>query len=602
MNGPALRSLPTAVALMWQAGRLQALAVVAVSVATGAAPVAAAWLVKLLVDRLGTADGRLEPLLLPVMGLAVTTLATLLLPVVSRYLRAELERRVNVLVQRRLFETVNALPGLREFEDPAFHNQLQLAQQGGENAPPTVLSVGVGTVEDTVTLVGFVGSLMVISPVVAGLALAAAIPGLIVERHLSRRQAELTFTLSPHDRRRLFYGALQTDDRAAKEIRLFGLGDHFLARLLREFRILNAAERRMDRTILVRQLLLGGVTAVLGAAGLLVVAQRATDGILTAGDVFVAVAAIAGVQGSAAGLVSSIGHVLEALLLLGHYRAFTARAAASPSGATRPCGRLRDAIELRDVWFRYSPDHPWVLKGVDLRIPVGGSLALVGLNGAGKTTLVKLLCRFYDPERGAVLWDGVDIRDLDPASLRRRIGTVFQDFMEYDLTAAENVGLGDLARLEDRTAVRAASERAGVGEMLERLPRGYDTMLSRMFAGEGDGEAGVDLSGGQWQRIAVARMFMRPDPDVLILDEPSAGLDAEAEHEIHQRLLARRQGVTSVLISHRLSAVSMADRIVVLAGGRVVESGDHGRLLEADGEYARLFRLQASGYGMVAPS
>jgi ATP-binding cassette, subfamily B, bacterial len=595
----SLRSLPTALALMWQAGRLQAVVLAMTSVVTGAAPVATAWLVKVLVDRLAVAGGEFGPLLAPAAGLAAATFVTLLLPALGTYLRAELERRVNVLVQRRLFETVNAVPGLRQFEDPAFHNELELAQQGGESAPPAVLSVGIAVVQGSVTLVGFVASLLVLSPAAAGLALAAAIPGLIVERRLSGRKAALAFTMSPHMRRRIFYGLLQTDDRAAKEIRLFGLGDHFLARFLREFQVLNDGRRRMDRAVLCRKLALGAVTGVLGAAGLLIVAARAVDGGISTGDVFVAVAAIAGIQTSSAALVGSVGAVLEALLLLGHYSAFVSRVAAAPR-EHRPCPPLRDGIELRDVWFRYSPDHPWVLQGVSLRVPARGSLALVGANGAGKSTLVKLLCRFYDPERGAVLWDGVDVREYDPASLRERIGTVFQDFMEYDLTAAENVGLGDVARIDDRAAVRDAGERAGVDAVLDGLPRGYDTMLSRMFAGEADGESGVDLSGGQWQRIALARMFMRPNPDLLILDEPSAGLDADAEHEVHQRLLTRRTGVTSVLISHRLNAVSMADAIVVLSGGRIVESGDHAGLLAADGEYARMFRRQASGYQLYA--
>ncbi|QYN36991.1 ABC transporter ATP-binding protein/permease [Pseudonocardia sp. DSM 110487] len=595
MKRGSLRSLPTALALMWRAGRVQAITLAVASVATGAAPVATAWLVKVLVDRLTVADGAFGPLLAPAAGLAATTFVTLLLPALATYLRAELERRVNVLVQRRLFETVNAVPGLRQFEDPAFHNELELAQQGGESAPPAVLSVGIAVVQGSVTLVGFVASLLVLSPAAAGLALAAAIPGLIVERRLSGRKAALAFSMSPHMRRRIFYGLLQTDDRAAKEIRLFGLGDHFLARFMREFRVLNDGTRRMDRAVLRRQLALGVVTGVLGAAGLLIVAARAVNGGISIGDVFVAVAAIAAIQTSSAALVGSVGTVLEALLLLGHYSAFVSRAAVAP-GEQRPCPPLRDGIELRDVWFRYSPDHPWVLQGVSLYVPARGSLALVGANGAGKSTLVKLLCRFYDPDRGAVLWDGVDVREYDPASLRERIGTVFQDFMEYDLTAAENVGLGDVARIDDRAAVRDAGERAGVDAVLDGLPRGYDTMLSRMFAGEADGGSGVDLSGGQWQRIALARMFMRPDPNLLILDEPSAGLDADAEHEVHERLLARRTGVTSVLISHRLNAVSMADAIVVLSGGRIVESGDHAGLLAADGEYARMFRRQASGY------
>ena len=579
----------TALALVWQAGRAQAALLVGLSVLLGVAPVFAAWMVKAFADRL-QGEGSL---VLPALGIAASTLVLLAIPAALGYLRAELERRLSVLVNERLFTAINAQRGLRSFENPVFHNRLQLAQQGGESAPPIVLATGMSLVESGVTLLGFTGSLLVVSPLIAVLALAAAVPGLVVERRLARAQADLAFSLSPVDRRKLFYGNLQTDERAAKEIRLFGLGGHFLGRMLGEFRTLNDASRRMDRTILSRQLLVGGLTAALGAVALLLVAGQAADGRLGAGDVFVIVAALAGVQTAANGMVTTAGHLLEALLLLGHYRDFLADTREEQDGDA-PCPPLREGIELRDVWFRYSPEHPWVLEGVTLRIAAGEAVALVGLNGAGKSTLVKLLCRLYDPERGAILWDGADLRTFSVASLRRRVGTVFQDFMEYDLSAAENVALGDVERLTDRAAVEAAAAGAGVDGVLRALPRGYETLLSRIFA---DGEeAGVELSGGQWQRIAVARMLMRPDPDLLILDEPSAGLDAEAEHELHQRLLERRAGTTSVLISHRLSAVAMAERIIVLSGGRVLETGSHAELLAASGEYARLFTLQASGY------
>jgi ATP-binding cassette subfamily B protein len=580
--------LRTALALVWQAGRAQAALLVVLSALLGVAPVFAAWMVKVFADRL---DG--GGLVLPALGIAASTLVLLAIPATLTYLRTELERRVGLLVNERLFTAINAQTGLRSFENPVFHNRLQLAQQGGETAPPVVLAMGMTLVESGVTLIGFAGSLLVVSPLVALLALAAAAPGLVVERRLARAQADLAFSLSPVDRRKLFYGNLQTDERAAKEIRLFGLGGHFLTRMLGEFRTLNDASRRMDRTVLSRQLVVGVLTAALGGVALLLVAGQAADGELGAGDVFVVVAAIAGVQTASSGMVTTAGHLLEALLLLGHYRDFLADAGERERGG-EPCPPLREAIELRDVWFRYSPEHPWVLEGVSMRIEAGEAVALVGLNGAGKSTLVKLLCRLYDPERGAITWDGADVRGFDVASLRRRVATVFQDFMEYDLSAAENVALGDVDRLGDRAAVEVAAAGAGVDAVLRALPRGYDTLLSRIFA---DGEdAGVELSGGQWQRIAVARMLMRPDPELLILDEPSAGLDAEAEHELHQRLLARREGTTSVLISHRLSAVAMAERIIVLSGGRVLETGSHAELMAAEGEYARLFSLQAAGY------
>jgi ATP-binding cassette subfamily B protein len=260
-------------------------------------------------------------------------------------------------------------------------------------------------------------------------------------------------------------------------------------------------------------------------------------------------------------------------------------------------------IELRDVWFRYSEDHPWALRGVNLHIPHGTAVALVGRNGAGKSTLVKLLCRFYDPTHGAILWDGVDIRDVDVDDLRQRIGAVFQDYMSYDMTAAENIALGDLDAFNDARRIRAAAQRAGIHATLARLPHGYDTLLSRMFfMGDDNPESGVVLSGGQWQRLALARAFLRARRDLMILDEPSAGLDAEAEHEIHASLRRYRGGQTSLLISHRLGAVRDADHIVVLHDGRVVEHGDHRTLMAGGGHYARLFTMQARGYQQHAPS
>jgi ATP-binding cassette subfamily B protein len=226
-------------------------------------------------------------------------------------------------------------------------------------------------------------------------------------------------------------------------------------------------------------------------------------------------------------------------------------------------------------------------------------MALVGLNGAGKSTLIKLLCRFYEPTRGAITWDGVDLRRLGVAGLRDRVGAIFQDFMHYDLSAAENIGIGDAARMRDRDCVVAAARRAGVHDLVSGLPHGYDTLLSTVFAGEadqGDPATGMLLSGGQWQRVALARAFMRDGRDLLILDEPAAGLDAQAEHEMHERLRAHRQGRTSILISHRLGAVRGADTIAVLDGGRVAELGTHPQLIAANGVYARLFRLQAKDY------
>jgi ATP-binding cassette subfamily B protein len=299
-------------------------------------------------------------------------------------------------------------------------------------------------------------------------------------------------------------------------------------------------------------------------------------------------------------VVMQSGAVHQALLLFDHYQAVVTAPPDLPLAAhpVRP-GPLRNGVELRDVWFRYADDQPWVLRGVNLLIPQGRAVALVGLNGAGKSTLVKLLCRFYDPTRGSILWDGVDLRDLDVHLLRERMSVVFQDFMSYDLSGRENIGVGDLRQLTDRERIQEAATLAGCHTTLSALPSGYDTMLSRLFfdnADQDDPEAGILLSGGQWQRVAVARALFRGRRDLLVLDEPSAGLDAEAEYEIHNRLRQLRDGGTSLLISHRLSTVCDADVIVSLAGGQVAEQGTHDELIALGGHYAHLFGLQARGY------
>jgi ATP-binding cassette subfamily B protein len=387
------------------------------------------------------------------------------------------------------------------------------------------------------------------------------------------------------------------------EIRLFGIGGCLRTRMMTERQRANAAQQRMD----VRQLTVQGglklMSAAVAGAGLWWAIVTARAGALTVGDVSIFVAAIVGVQAALSGLTSAIAGGQARLLAFVHYVAVIRAEPDLARISERPAPPLRRGIELRDVWFRYGDEHPWILRGVDLTIPHGQAVALVGLNGAGKTTLVKLLCRMYDPTKGQILWDGEDLRDLSPASLRERISAVFQQHMNYDMTAAENIGLGELAALPDRQRLVDAATRAGVHERLAGLPHGYDTPLTRTFIIGGDNddaETGVVLSGGQWQRLALARSLVRQGRDLMILDEPSSGLDPEAEHEVHSRIREQRQGRTSLLISHRLSAVREADLIAVLDSGRITELGSHERLLALDGGYARLFRLQAAGYQAVS--
>ncbi|MEU4211795.1 ABC transporter ATP-binding protein [Streptomyces sp. NPDC026206] len=571
------------------------------ALATGVLPVATAWSTKLVIDRIVAGGGRAE-LLLPTVALVVTGVVAALAPHVVRYLRTELDRRVGLYAQDRLFTAVDAFVGLGRFENPRFLDRLRLAQQTDVASPPSGQAVDgvLGVLRSTFTIGGFVGTLSLISPLMTVLVLVAGAPTLVAEVALSRRRARTIWDIGPAERREFFYQGLLTSVEAAKEIRLFGTGAFLRGRMLADRRTANRARRAMDLREVRVQAGLGLPAAVASGAGLLWAVGAARAGELTPGDVAVFIAAVVGVQGALTSLANDVAGVHQALLLFDHYVAVVGAGPELPTAAAPVAlPRLRRGIELRDVWFRYSPGHPWVLRGVDLFVPYGTSVGLVGLNGSGKSTLVKLLCRFYDPTRGAILWDGVDIRDVDVAELRRNISAVFQDYMDYDMTAAENIAQGDLGALGDPGRIRAAAGRAGIHDKLAGLPQGYDTLLSRMFFMESDKDdpaTGVLLSGGQCQRLALARAFVRDRRELMILDEPSAGLDAAAEYEIHSSLRRHRAGRTSLLISHRLGALRDVGLIVVLSEGRVIEQGDHAALMTAGGEYARLFTLQASGY------
>jgi ATP-binding cassette, subfamily B, bacterial len=594
-----IRLAARAAALAWRCAPGALLAQVAVTAVGGLAPVAAAWLTRALLDRLAT--GADWPALAgPAFALAGVGTAAAAMAQAARYLAAELDRRVGRHTEGALFDAINGFHGLARLEDPGVQDRLQLAQQAGRAGPGRLVTGCLQATQGGLTVVGFLGGLAVTGSWLAVVVLAGAVPSALVTLSLSRQRARSMWATGHAHRRQSFYARLLSTPDAAKEIRLFGLGPFFRDRMLAEVGAINDVARKLDRRQVTAQAALGTLGAAIAGAGLLWVVMRAAHGRLSIGDVAVFVAAVAGVQSGLAAVIDSGGAAHEALLLFAHYRAIVTAGPDLPVPPLPvPVPALRQAIILRDVWFRYSTDHPWVLRGVDLDIPAGRTTALVGLNGAGKSTLIKLLCRFYDPDRGTVRWDGVDVRAIDPAGLRDRIAAVFQDFRDYDLSAAENVAVGDLTALGDPGRIEEAARRAGIHATLAALPRGYDTLLTRTFyrgADRDDPQHGVLLSGGQWQRVALARAFLRHRRDLLILDEPSAGLDVEAEWQVQRSLRVYRHGGTNVLISHRLSAVRDADHIVVLDDGRVVERGTHDELMAAGGRYARLFALQARGY------
>jgi ATP-binding cassette, subfamily B, bacterial len=588
------RPAAQALALAWRSASRPWTAAVVLSVLGGLTAPLAAWCTRLLVDLLSSPHPPASHVVALAVAVALLGAMSAVLTALMSWAAAAAKRATTLVAGDRVYRAASDTVGLGLLEDPEYQDRLRLADQAAQAAPMELADFGLAALRGVVAIAGFAGAVVVVWPPMLAVLALAALPTMRDQVLLARRGAGLAENATTHFRLRARTQDQMADPRAGQELRLFGLAGFFRERMLNALRICVDTDYKIARRTAASQggwSLFGGVVVGGGSA---LVAWQAAHGGVSVGDFVLFAAAVAGVQGSLASLVNQVPALGSGLRLFRHYLAVIERAGDLPDGKLA-APRLQHGIELRDVWFRYKPGGPWVLRGVDLFIPAGARAGLVGGNGAGKSTLIKLLCRLYDPERGAILWDGIDIRQFCAADLRSRISVTFQDFVSFDLTAAENIGLGDLSAAEDRELIRTAARVADLDEVLSALPWGYDTLLSRQFA-NGMDRAAATLSGGQSQRMAVARAALRSGADLLVLDEPSSGVDPEAEYRIQRALRRCAVTRTSVLISHRLSSIRESDLIVVLADGRVAELGTHDELMACAGRYRRLFTMQAAAY------
>jgi ATP-binding cassette, subfamily B, bacterial len=589
----ALRNVPPVLRIVWQSGPAVVSLGLLFRLVSSLIPLAALWITKLIIDGIVHAVSRhqaVKPTFwwLVAAEFAIAVFGSVLgrsIDYLDALLADKYTRHISIQVMKHAAEL-----DLIAYEDPVFYDRLERARVQATDRLGMIQSIG-RLVQQVITAASLSVSILLFSPWLLLLLIAGILPAFLGESHFAFLGYARNFRQTPIRRELDYLRVLGGSREAAKELKLFGLKNFLIARFTR----LSDRIYHENVDLARRRLVAGSLLSMIGTAGYysayVYVIWRTVTGSLTIGTLTFLTGAIVQASGNIEQIFSILSSIADQALFLTDLLAFFAMQptiTSKPDALPAPRPIVR-GFEFRNVSFRYPGTSRLVLNGLDLHLRAGERVALIGENGEGKTTLVKLMTRLYDPVEGQVLLDGVDLREYNLEDLYREIGVIFQDFMRYEMTARENIAVGRIDEVNDLPLIKQAADKSMANEVVERLPRNYEQMLGRRF------ENGVDLSGGEWQKVALARAYLR-DAQVLILDEPTAALDARSEFEVFQRFAELTAGKSALFISHRFSTVRMADRIVVLHNGRIAEDGNHDNLLSLGGRYAGMFEMQAASY------
>lgn len=588
----ALQNLPRFFTLVWQSSKGMMMADIALRILRAAIPVATLYVGKLIIDGIvhlkdaGTSHDRLWQLVAMEFALAI---ASDMLNRGIALLDSLIGDRFANSTSIQIMQHAAALD-LEQFEDSQFYDKLERARQ--QTVGRTILlSQVLSQVQDVITMAFLAAGLIAFNFWLILLLLVAVVPAFLGESHFNNRSYALNRRQTPERRELDYIRYVGASDETAKEVKVFNLSNFFIER----FRTLSTKFYNDSKRLSQRRAGWGTFFSFLGSAGYygayVYIIRQAIAGSLTIGDVTFLAGSFRQLRGLLEGILGRFTSVSQgAIYLKDFFDFFQIEPRIRPAAAPRPFpAPIKEGFVFEDVGFKYSNSERWANRHLSFTLKAGEKLALVGENGAGKTTLVKLLSRLYDPAEGRILLDGYDLKEYDLTDLRRNTGVIFQDYLRYQMTASQNIAVGNIPEEENAPLIVSSAEQSLANTVVEKLPNKYTQQLGRRF------NNGVELSGGEWQKIALARAYMK-DAQLLILDEPTAALDARAEYEVFQRFADLTKGKTAVLISHRFSTVRMADRILVLNNGELEEIGSHEELLQKNGRYAELFLLQARGY------